>query len=155
MSEQQNMTRLFTKVEDGDVQSAEKANLRELGKRYKYLILIDGEYKEDKGFEERYRTYEIIQGRQDAYDFIKTALQAQDDGDCEYIIDVSTSHIIAEPPAEIIEQTPRITLSNMISLYSFMVAMRREKLVIDEDESFNIDNYFDGFVEPKEDDNEE
>lgn len=149
MPEQQK-TRLFTKVENGNVEQAEKESLRELGKKFKYLILIDGEYKEERL--ERYRTYEIIQGRQDAYDFIKTALKAQDDCSCEYIIDISKSHIIAEPPAEIINQTPRITLSNMISVYSFMVAMRRDGLIIDEDDSFNIDNYFDGYVEPEADD---
>lgn len=148
----QNLTRLFTKVENGDVQAAEKEQAREMGKRYKYLILIDGEYRDDR--EERYRTYEIIQGRQDAYDFIKTALMAQEDGDCEYLIDVSTSHIIAEPPAELIDKTPRITLSNMISIYSFMVAMRREGLIIDDDESFNIDNFFDGYVEMPESEEE-
>lgn len=148
----QNLTRLFTKVENGDVQAAEKEQAREMGKRYKYLILIDGEYRDDR--EERYRTYEIIQGRQDAYDFIKTALMAQEDGDCEYLIDVSTSHIIAEPPAELIDKTPRITLSNMISVYSFMVAMRREGLIIDDDESFNIDNFFDGYVEMPESEEE-
>lgn len=150
---EQNLTRLFTKVEDGNVQAAEKQNAREMGKRYKYLILIDGEYKDDR--EERYRTYEVVQGRQDAYDFIKTSLQAQEYGDCEYIIDVSTSHIIAEPPAELIDKTPRITLSNMISIFSFMTAMRREGLIIDEDESFNIDNYFDGYVEMPENEDEE
>lgn len=155
MSEQQEkqLARLFTKVEDGDTEKAELQNMIELGKKYKYLILIDGEYVSN--YCERYRTYEIIQGRQDAYDFIKTMLKAQDNGDCEYIIDVSTSHIIAEPPAEIIKNTPRITLSNMISIFSFMTAMRRNSLIVDDDDSFNIDNYFDGFIESMEDDEEE
>ena len=43
----------------------------------------------------------------------------------------------------------------MISIFSFMTAMRREGLIIDEDESFNIDNYFDGYVEMPENEDEE
>ena len=133
------MKTLMTKLTDTEVEALEK---NKNGDLYKYLILLEGEYKDRDG--ENYKSFEMIQGRQAAYDFIKEILENMTDSDYEYILDVSKSKIISEPPV-ITEDTPRITLSNMLSVYSFMKIMRQQNKIKD-DTSFDIEDYFDGYI---------
>lgn len=137
------MKTLMTKLTDTEVEALEK---NKNGDLYKYLILLEGEYKDRDG--ENYKSFEMIQGRQAAYDFIKEILENMTDSDYEYILDVSKSKIISEPPV-ITEDTPRITLSNMLSVYSFMKIMRQQNKIKD-DTSFDIEDYFDGYIENEE-----
>lgn len=137
------MKTLMTKLTDTEVEALEK---NKNGDLYKYLILLEGEYKDGDG--ENYKSFEMIQGRQAAYDFIKEILENMTDSDYEYILDVSKSKIISEPPV-ITEDTPRITLSNMLSVYSFMKIMRQQNKIKD-DTSFDIEDYFDGYIENEE-----
>ena len=140
------MAKLFTPIDKEEFELKQQY-LKALGEKYKYLLLLEGEYRSNDG--EAYKTYEIITGRQATYDYIKDLLKGQDDPDCDVIIDISRSHIISEPPKEIIEKTPRITLSNMITIYAFMVNCRTEGLV-DEYEAFSLEDYFDGFISDNE-----
>jgi len=140
---------LMQKIENVEEFKAQHKVAKELGDRYKYLLLLVGEYKSNEG--EEYKSFEIIQGRQATYDYIKEMLRGQDDIECDVIIDISRSHIISEPPAEIIENTPRITLTNMITIYAFMKNMLMQDLV-DENEPFDLDDYFDGYIEEDDDD---
>ena len=133
------MKTLMTKLTDTEVEALEK---NKNGDLYKYLILLEGEYKDRDG--ENYKSFEMIQGRQAAYDFIKEILENMTDSDYEYILDVSKSKIISEPPV-ITEDTPRITLSNMLSVYSFMKIMRQQNKIKD-DTSFDIEDYFDWYI---------
>ena len=128
-------------------ETIEIINKRKLedGNLYKYLILIEGEYVSNEC--ENYKSFEIITGRQATYDFIKNILENQkrDEYCCEFIMDVSKSKIISEPPV-ITDKTPRITLSNMLSVYLFMKIMKEKGKIID-DTSFDIEDYYDGYLE--------
>ena len=137
------MAELMRKLTDEEVEALEK---NKNGDIYKYLILLEGEYKDRDG--ENYKSFEMIQGRQAAYDLIKDILEHMNEPDYEYILDVSKSKIISEPPV-ITDETPRITLSNMLTLYSFMKIMRQQNKIKD-DTSFDIEDYFDDYIENEE-----
>lgn len=124
--------------EEKKLNSAEIQRIK--GDEYTYLVLFNGEYKDNDNLQ--YRDWQIVKGRQATYDMIKDLLLAQDDLDTDTIIDVSTSYIIAEPPV-ITENTPRITFENMLSVYAFMSKMLIKGLVVD-DSSFCIEDYYDG-----------
>lgn len=108
----------------------------------KYLILLEGEYISNEG--EPFKTYDIVVGRQKAYDYIKQWLTGEDDTDVR--INVIKSRILVEPEI-ITEKTPRITLSNMLNIYRFMRDMKEQEKIIDDDSSFDIQDYYDGDVE--------
>ena len=116
------------------------------GDLYKYLILLEGEYKYKDG--ENYKSFEFITGRQATYDYIKDILMNMHDSDYEYMLDISKSRIISEPPV-VTKDTPRITLSNMLTVYSFMKIMR-EKGKVTDDSSFDIEDYFDEYISEEE-----
>lgn len=137
------MEKLMERLTDEEIRAKELNNNGDL---YTYLILLEGEYK--KGDGESYRSFEFVTGRQAAYDYIKDILENMNDSDFEYVLDVSKSRIISEPPV-ITKDTPRITLSNMLTLYSFMKAMKEKHKIIDES-SFSVEDYFDGYIEDEE-----
>ena len=138
------MPKLMEKLTPEEIEARDK---NKNGDLYKYLILLEGEYKDRDG--ENYRSFEFITGRQAAYDYIKEILEnMHDDSDFEYLLDVSKSKIISEPPV-ITPDTPRITLSNMLTVYSFMKIMREKGKVVD-DTSFDIESFFDGYMEEDE-----
>ena len=137
------MEKLMERLTDEEIRAKELNNNGDL---YKYLILLEGEYR--KGDGESYRSFEFVTGRQAAYDYIKDILENMNDSDFEYVLDVSKSRIISEPPV-ITKDTPRITLSNMLTLYSFMKAMKEKHKIIDES-SFSVEDYFDGYIEDEE-----
>lgn len=138
------MPKLMEKLTPEEIEARDK---NKNGDLYKYLILLEGEYKDGDG--ENYRSFEFITGRQAAYDYIKEILEnMHDDSDFEYLLDVSKSKIISEPPV-ITPDTPRITLSNMLTVYSFMKIMREKGKVVD-DSSFDIESFFDGYMEEDE-----
>lgn len=137
------MEKLMERLTDEEIRAKELNNNGDL---YKYLILLEGEYK--KGDGESYRSFEFITGRQAAYDYIKDILENMNDSDFEYVLDVSKSRIISEPPV-ITKDTPRITLSNMLTLYSFMKAMKEKHKIVDES-SFSVEDYFDGYIEDED-----
>lgn len=137
------MAQLMEKLTQEEIEAKEK---NKNGDLYKYLILLEGEYKYKDG--ENYKSFELITGRQAAYDFIKDILENMHDSDYEYMLDVSKSRIISEPPV-ITPDTPRITLSNMLTLYSFMKIMRERNKIVD-DSSFDIEDYFDEDIDNEE-----
>ena len=115
-----NMISIVTEISEEEKKLNSIEIQRAKGDEYTYLILLNGEYKDNENLQ--YRDWQIVKGRQATYDMIKDLLLAQDDLDTDTIIDVSTSYIIAEPPI-ITENTPR--------------------LVVD-DSSFCIEDYYDG-----------
>lgn len=137
------MAQLMEKLTQEEIEARDK---NKNGDLYKYLILLEGEYKYKDG--ENYKSFELITGRQAAYDFIKDILENMHDSDYEYMLDVSKSRIISEPPV-ITPDTPRITLSNMLTLYSFMKIMREQNKIVD-DSSFDIEDYFDEDIDNEE-----
>lgn len=141
-----NKTPLMVKMTEKERQDAINKRKLQDGDLYKYLVLLEGEYIDSDG--ENYKSYEIIKGRQATYDFIKDLLESQNTGISEYIVDVSKSKIIVEPPV-ITPETPRITLSNMLSVYAFMKAMKEKGRIVDES-SFDIEEYYDGYIEDEE-----
>lgn len=137
------MAQLMEKLTPEEIEAKEK---NKNGDLYKYLILLEGEYKYKDG--ENYKSFEFITGRQAAYDYIKDILMNMHDSDYEYMLDISKSRIISEPPV-VTKDTPRITLSNMLTVYSFMKIMR-EKGKITDDSSFDIEDYFDEYISEEE-----
>lgn len=131
------MVRPLTEKEKEDLKNEKR---KKEGDKYKYLILLKGEYKNVDG--EPWRHWEIVQGRQKTYDTIKDLLMSQDDLDTDIIIDVSESFIISQPPT-ISQSTPRITFDNMLSVYQFMRRMLIDGLV-DDESNFVIEDYYDG-----------
>lgn len=90
-----------------------------------YLILIDGCEKDNE--ESQHRDWEIVVGRQSAYDYIKNIIES------EYIlVDVEKSKIIVD--------SDKVKISDGVSIYEFMKAMKEEDLIIDYT-SFDIEDY--------------
>ena len=118
------------------------SKLATIDNKSKYLILLEGEYISNEG--EPFKTYDIIVGRQKAYEYIKQWLIGEDETDVR--INVTKSRILVEPEI-ITERTPRITLSNMLNIYRFMRDMKEQQKIIDDDSSFDIQDYYDGDVE--------
>lgn len=88
-----------------------------------YLVLIDGEDEEGKKF----RDWEILIGRQKAYDYIKDMLLS------DYAnIDVHTSRIIVS--------SDKVKVTDGVSIYKFMKGMKDGDKVIDYS-SFDIEDY--------------
>ena len=89
-----------------------------------YLILIDGI---DKETDEKYRDWELVEGRQEAYDYIKNMLES------EYVlIDVYKSKIIVN--------SEKVKITDGLSIYEFMKMMKEKDKVIDYT-SFDIEDY--------------
>jgi hypothetical protein len=96
-----------------------------------YLILIDGEEVDNEG--RRFRDWEIVEGRQAAYDYIKSILES------EYVlVDVNESKIIVS--------SEKVKITDGISIYEFMKVMKEKDKVIDYT-SFDIEDYVNGDVE--------
>lgn len=90
-----------------------------------YLILLFGENRDNEASE--FKDWEIVTGRQDAYDYIKRYVES------EYVyIDVHKSYIISN--------SANITIDKKISIFKFMVTMK-ENDVIKDDTSFDIHEY--------------
>lgn len=90
-----------------------------------YLILIDGEEIDNYG--SRFRDWEVVVGRQKAYDYIKNMLENG------YVsINVDTSKIIVN--------SEKVKVLNGLTIYEFMKAMKDEEKVIDYS-SFDIEDY--------------
>ena len=87
---------------------------------------------------EPFKTFDIVVGRQNAYDAVKTFLISEEE--TGMILDLKASHILVEPE-NITESTPRITLTNMLNLYQFMRSMIDSGKIIDNDTSFDIDDF--------------
>lgn len=96
-----------------------------------YLILLDGieTYSDDlhAEIEKDYRDWEIIEGRQKAYDYIKNMLET------EYVtINVMTSKIIVS--------SEKVKVTDGISIYEFMKTMKEKDKIVDYT-SFDIEDY--------------
>lgn len=90
-----------------------------------YLILIDGVESDNEG--KPYRDWEIVTGRQEAYDYIKSMLEN------EYVIvNVEESKIIVD--------SPNVKITDGVSIYAFMKNMKDNDKVIDYS-SFDIEDY--------------
>lgn len=90
-----------------------------------YLILIDGEEVDEQV--KPFRDWQIVEGRQAAYDYIKNIIKT------EYvIIDIHKSKIIVD--------SDKVKISDGISIYDFMKAMKDGEKVIDYT-SFDIEDY--------------
>jgi hypothetical protein len=99
-----------------------------------YLILIEGEEISNGG--EPYRDWQIITGRQDAYDYIKNYLES------DFVsIDVYKSKIIVS--------SEKVKVTDGITIYEFMKVMKEKEKVIDYS-SFDIDEYIGESVEEGE-----
>ena len=100
-----------------------------------YLILLDG-YEPVYGHEDvakPFRDWQMKEGRQAAYDFIKDMLENQ------YVnIDVHESRIIVS--------SEKVKVTDGISIYEFMKAMKEQNKVIDYT-SFDIEDFNNGDVE--------
>ena len=90
-----------------------------------YLILIDGIDKEDDT--KPYRDWELVTGRQAAYDYIKSMLEN------EYII-------INVEESKIIVDSEKVKISDGVSIYAFMENMKENDKIIDYT-SFDIEDY--------------
>ena len=90
-----------------------------------YLILIDAQEKDND--EISFRDWQVITGRQEAYDYIKGMIEN------EYIsVDIHTSKIIVST----------VKIEEGISIYYFMKSMKENEKVIDYT-SFDIEDYND------------
>ena len=88
-----------------------------------YLILIDGYEADDS--ETPFRDWQIVEGRQNAYDYIKNMLEN------EYVnIDINTSKVIVDT----------VLFKESISVYKFMKLMKDSEKVIDYTD-FDIEDY--------------
>lgn len=143
--ENEKLIPLMTPISEEKKKELQALNSIKEGEQYKYLILLEGEYKQGDG--EHFKSFELITGRQEAYDFIKDLLEHEYEDDFEYILDTSLSRVLSEPPAwKVTKSTPRLTLSNMLSVHSFMKLMKEKGKVKDES-SFDITSYFDDFFD--------
>ena len=96
-----------------------------------YLILLDGEECDNEA--RPYRDWQMKEGRQAAYDYIKDMLKN------EYVnINVHTSRIIVS--------SEKVKVTDGISIYEFMKVMKENDKVIDYT-SFDIEDYNNGDVE--------
>ena len=99
-----------------------------------YLILIDAWDITDGG--DKIRDWEIVEGRQAAYDYIKNMIQS------EYLsVDVMKSKIIVS--------SEKVKVTDGVSIYKFMKSMKENDKVIDYT-SFDIEDYIDGDAESEE-----
>lgn len=131
---------LIEKLSEEEKRDLALDKARRDGDKYKYLIILKGEFKDSEDGE--WRNWELVQGRQAAYDLIKEYLESESDPETDVIIDVTESYIISQPPV-ITEKTPRITFDNMLTIYRFMQEMLIKNLVKDES-AFSIEDYYDG-----------
>lgn len=100
----------------------------------KYLVLIEAT---DIESEEQYQEWRFIEGRQNAYDYIKRRIENH------YLsVDVHKSLIIVDS----------VKINEGISIYSFMKVMKESEKVIDYT-SFDIEDYNDYDPEETEGDN--
>lgn len=87
-----------------------------------YLVLLDGESEGQK-----FRDWEIVVGRQKAYDYIKNMLESN------YAeIDIHKSKIIVD--------SEKVKVTDGVSIYKFMKGMKNNDKVIDYS-SFDIEDY--------------
>ena len=128
--------RAFATISDKEVREI-LADPNPVDNKSKYLVLIEGEW--DKNSRESFKTFEIIVGRKATYDYIKTFLKSEEESGM--IMDLNKSKILVEPEV-ITERTPRITLSNMLSIYKFMTEMISSGKIVDNDSSFDLDDYY-------------
>lgn len=126
----------FATISDEEVREI-LADPNPVDNKSKYLVLIEGEW--DKNSRESFKTFEIIVGRKATYDYIKTFLKSEEESGM--IMDLNKSKILVEPEV-ITERTPRITLSNMLSVYKFMTEMISSGKIVDNDSSFDLDDYY-------------
>lgn len=93
-----------------------------------YLILLDGVETDDESV--RFRDWEFKEGRQAAYDYIKSILES------DYVqIDIIESRIIVS--------SEKVKVTDGISIYKFMKSMKEKDKVIDYS-SFDIEDYLIG-----------
>ena len=128
--------RAFATISDKEVREI-LADPNPVDNKSKYLVLIEGEW--DENSRESFKTFEIIVGRKATYDYIKTFLKSEEESGM--IMDLNKSKILVEPEV-ITERTPRITLSNMLSVYKFMTEMISSGKIVDNDSSFDLDDYY-------------
>ena len=94
----------------------------------KYLILLEGWETSDGG--DKFRDWEIVEGRQEAYDYIKGYIES------DYVsIDIYKSKIIVS--------SEKVKVTDGISIYKFMKSMKENDKVIDYT-SFDIEDYVQG-----------
>jgi hypothetical protein len=94
-----------------------------------YLILIVGRDLNDDEF----RDWEFKEGRQDAYDYIKNYIESG-----YSVVDIYESKIIVS--------SEKVKVTDGITIYEFMKAMKENDKVIDYT-SFDIEDYANGDVE--------
>ena len=92
-----------------------------------YLILIDGVEVDE--YEKPFRDWQIKEGRQAAYDYIKDIIMS------EYVmVNVYESKIIVS--------SEKVKVTDGISIYEFMKSMKENDKIIDYT-SFDIEDYAD------------
>ena len=96
----------------------------------KYLITIIGYEIDNENIE--YRTWEFIEGRQKAYDFIKDLLIAEPE-DVGFVMDVMKSKVLLD--------SENFKYSDAPSVFVFMDMMRVSNKIIDES-TFDIKDYY-------------
>lgn len=90
-----------------------------------YLILIDGIERDNES--QPYRDWELVTGRQAAYDYIKTMLEN------EYVI-------VNVEESKIIVSSENVKITDGVSIYAFMKNMKENDKIIDYT-SFDIEDY--------------
>lgn len=90
-----------------------------------YLILIDGVENDNEA--KPYRDWELVTGRQAAYDYIKTMLEN------EYVI-------VNVEESKIIVNSENVKITDGVSIYAFMKNMKETDKIIDYT-SFDIEDY--------------
>lgn len=93
-----------------------------------YLVLIEATETNDD--EKQFRDWEIVEGRQSAYDYIKRMIES------DYIsVDIIKSKIIVN--------SDKVKITDGISIYQFMKSMKEQDKIIDYS-SFDIEDYYTG-----------
>ena len=96
-----------------------------------YLILIDGEEVDNNSTP--FRDWQFKEGRQEAYDYIKSMIESE-------FINVNVFE------SKIIVSSDKVKITDGISIYEFMKAMKNSDKVIDYT-SFDIEDYTNGDAE--------
>lgn len=133
MEEKQN---LFTHLTDEEI-AEEKAKEQAIknGDDIMYLLLLEGVSKTDNSV---WKDWLFITGRQEAYNYIREALRANDEEDL--ILDACKSLIYADNPHI---QKSKLKLSTSVSFYKFMKnCYVTQSVDTSQDEGFDIEDFY-------------
>ena len=127
---------LFHHLSDKEIaEEKEKERVTRDGDDIMYLLLIEGVSKTDDSV---WKDWLFITGRQNAYEYIRASLRANDEDDL--IVDACKSLIYADNPRI---EVSKLKLSTSVSLYKFMKNCQVTQSVDrSDDRGFDIEDYY-------------